>query len=123
MMKSEFIDRTGFEPTAKEYEEIENQYMESELDKDQFCKEWKKNGGIQRLTRYRAIRIEQLEYDLEKEKERNSKLETQLKQSIEGIVECKSVEITRLKKQLDEAVTSKNALAYKLNRILGILND
>ena len=28
MMMSEFIDRTGFEPTAKEYAKIEEAYME-----------------------------------------------------------------------------------------------
>lgn len=61
MMKSEFIERTGFEPTAEEYEVIEEEYMGCDIDKDQFCKEWKKNGGIQRLSRQRARRIEELE--------------------------------------------------------------
>ncbi|MCD7789093.1 MAG: hypothetical protein LUH55_00730, partial [Bacteroides thetaiotaomicron] len=61
MMKSEFIERTGFEPTAVEYQEIEAEYMGCDIDKDQFCKEWKKNGGIQRLNRQRARRIEELE--------------------------------------------------------------
>lgn len=45
MMKSEFIERVGFEPTADEYREIEQEYMGCDIDKDQFCKEWKKNGG------------------------------------------------------------------------------
>lgn len=64
MMKSEFIERVGFEPTAKEYEEIEQEYMECDVDKDQFCKDWKKNGGIQRLCRLRARRIEELENEV-----------------------------------------------------------
>lgn len=64
MMKSEFIERVGFEPTAKEYEEIEQEYMGCDVDKDQFCKEWKKNGGIQRLCRLRARRIEELENEV-----------------------------------------------------------
>lgn len=69
MMKSEFIDRTGFEPTAAEYEEIELEYMGCGDDKDKFCSEWKKNGGIQRLCRMRARRIEELEAELiEKDK-------------------------------------------------------
>ena len=61
MMMSEFIERVGFEPTAAEYAEIEQEYMGCDVDKDKFCKEWKKNGGIQRLCRMRARRIEELE--------------------------------------------------------------
>lgn len=64
MMRSEFIERTGFEPTADEYQEIEQEYMGCDTDKDQFCKEWKKNGGFQRLMRLRARKIEELEHKL-----------------------------------------------------------
>lgn len=60
MMKSEFIERTGFEPTEAEYREIEAEYMGCDIDKDEFCKAWKKQGGIQRLMRLRARRIEEL---------------------------------------------------------------
>lgn len=60
-MKSEFIERTGFEPTADEYEEIEREYMGTDADKDVFCKQWKKTGGAERLMRIRARRIEELE--------------------------------------------------------------
>ncbi len=42
MMKSEFIERTGFEPTAAEYKQIEQEYMGTDIDKDQFCKQWVK---------------------------------------------------------------------------------
>lgn len=66
MMKSEFIERTGFEPTEAEYREIEAEYMGCDIDKDEFCKTWKKQGGIQRLMRLRARRIEELEAELEK---------------------------------------------------------
>ncbi len=38
MMISEFIDRTGFEPTAKEYAKIEEAYYNFDGDKDAFCK-------------------------------------------------------------------------------------
>ena len=64
MMMSEFIERVGFEPTAAEYAEIEQEYMGCDVDKDKFCKEWKKNGGIQRLCRMRARRIEELEAEV-----------------------------------------------------------
>ena len=65
MMRSEFIERTGFEPTAAEYEEIEQEYLGTDIDKDKFCKEWVKNGGIQRLARLRTRRIEELEAQLQ----------------------------------------------------------
>lgn len=38
MMMSEFIDRTGFEPTTSEYERIEKAYYDFDGDKDAFCK-------------------------------------------------------------------------------------
>ena len=76
MMMSEFIERTGFEPTAKEYAEIEAEYMGCDIDKDQFCKEWKKNGGIHRLMRLRARRIEELEMELvKKDKQFEARIE------------------------------------------------
>ena len=34
MMMSEFIERTGFEPSAEEYENIEEQYYNFDGDKD-----------------------------------------------------------------------------------------
>jgi hypothetical protein len=64
MMMSEFIELTGFEPTAAEYEEIEAEYMGCDIDKTRFCKDWKRNGGIQRLSRMRVRRIEELEQQL-----------------------------------------------------------
>lgn len=64
MMKSEFIERTGFEPTAEEYKEIEAEYLGCDIDKDQFCKQWKKQGGAERLMRRRAYRIEELEAEV-----------------------------------------------------------
>ena len=38
MMMSEFIDRTGFEPTAKEYAKIEEAYYDFDGDKDAFVR-------------------------------------------------------------------------------------
>ena len=49
MLISEFIDRTGFRPTEDYYHtEIEPEYNRSNLNKDEWCKQWKKNGGIQK---------------------------------------------------------------------------
>lgn len=41
-MYSEFVERTGIEVSNEEYEIIEESYYDSELMKDDFCKEWLK---------------------------------------------------------------------------------
>ena len=49
MLISEFIDRTGFRPTEHYYHTvIEPEYNASDIEKDAWCKQWKKNGGIQK---------------------------------------------------------------------------
>lgn len=58
MMIREFVDRTGFEPTATEYAAIEEKYYSFDGSKDEFCKAWVKDGGIQRLTRQRAEKLQ-----------------------------------------------------------------
>ena len=60
MMMSEFIDRTGFEPTAKEYAKIEEAYYNFDGDKDAFCKAFVKDGGARKLCQNRAAEIERL---------------------------------------------------------------
>lgn len=42
MMMSEFIERTGYEPSYDEYKLVEDSYYEFDGDKDEFCKWWKK---------------------------------------------------------------------------------
>ncbi len=54
MTIKEFTQRTGFQPTNEYYHEVINSdYMRSDLDKDTWCKQWKKQGGIQKA--YDAI--------------------------------------------------------------------
>ena len=51
MTKQEFIEHTGFTPTDANFALIhDEEYMEAgpNVDKNQFCKEWLKNGGPQR---------------------------------------------------------------------------
>ena len=43
MMISEFIDRTGYEPSMEEYHHIEESYYDFPGNKDEFCKQWKKD--------------------------------------------------------------------------------
>ena len=57
MMMSEFIDRTGFEPTAKEYAKIEEAYYNFARDKDSFCKPFVKYGAASKTQPDRAFAL------------------------------------------------------------------
>lgn len=57
MLLKEFAKRTGFEPTYKYFfEVIHPEYMQSELTKDDFCRQWKRKGGLQKA--YDAMCVE-----------------------------------------------------------------
>lgn len=43
MMMSEFIERTGYEPSYDEYQLIVESYYDFDGDKNAFCKQWKKD--------------------------------------------------------------------------------
>lgn len=60
MMISEFIERTGFEPTTEEYAKIEDAYYNFDGDKDAFCKAFVDGNGVSRIFRARAEEISQL---------------------------------------------------------------
>lgn len=115
MMKSEFIERVGFEPTAAEYAEIEAEYMGCDTDKDQFCKEWKKNGGVQRLMRLRARRIEELEAELAKEKADYDRMDAQYCKKINEIRQSWKNESDSLKNRLKDSLESNDKLVKLLD--------
>ena len=60
MMMQEFTERTGFEPMFDEYKEIEEAYYSFNGNKDEFCADWMKNGGPEKIAEARAKKIEQL---------------------------------------------------------------
>ena len=84
MMISEFIERTGFEPTASEYAKIEKAYYDFNGNKDEFCKAFVKNGGEKKIYKERAEEIAQLKRQLvEMEKQHKSDMEAREKQIAE----------------------------------------
>ena len=64
MMMSEFTQRTGFEPSAEEYAEIEKAYYDFDGNKDAFCAHWVKTVGLEGMLRARGERIEQLRSEM-----------------------------------------------------------
>ena len=62
MLQQEFEERVGFTVTSDCYHKyIEPEYGASKLDKDDWCKQWKKDHGIQRAYSWMAKRVEELE--------------------------------------------------------------
>lgn len=75
MMMSEFIERTGFQPTASEYVKIEEAYYDFDGDKDAFCKAFANNGGELKIYKARAEEIARLNSQLlEIEKEHKKEI-------------------------------------------------
>ena len=64
MTQQEFTQRTGFYPTAKQFCSIHEQYMESDNDKDAFCKEWKRKGGVEEYSKANALAVANLGIEL-----------------------------------------------------------
>lgn len=114
MMKSEFIERTGFKPTEAEYREIEAEYMGCDIDKDEFCKTWKKQGGIQRLMRLRARRIEELEAELVKEKNDHDRMDAQYCEKINRLNDEKNSELDILKHDNEVLKSNQKGIADQL---------
>ena len=90
MMMSEFTERTGFEPTAEEYAEIEEAYYNFDGNKDAFCKHWKDTVGVEGICKARAEKITQL---------RSTMVETE-KELMQAIAEKDGL-IARLKADLE----------------------
>lgn len=55
-----FTERTGFEPMAEEYAEIEEAYYGFDGDKNAFCKHWLETVGVKGICKARAEKIKQL---------------------------------------------------------------
>ncbi len=66
MLQQEFEERTGFEPTATEYAVIEGMYYEFEGSKDEFCKDFKENGGVRKLLKEMAAQVDFMQELLDK---------------------------------------------------------
>lgn len=67
MLLTEFQERTGFNPTPDCYTYcIEPEYNNSDLDKDSWCKQWKRNGGLQRAYDWECMRKEEFRKELSK---------------------------------------------------------
>lgn len=117
MLISEFIDRTGFRPTEDYYHTvIEPEYNRSNLDKDAWCKQWKKNGGIQKA--YDALcRQDSNEYatilDLEEKAKNLIEENASLRSDNEDLSNTNKQLLNDRKERIDERIS----MAYELIEI------
>ena len=61
MTQKEFEERTGIVPTAEEFDYIHAVYMNTSMDKDAFCKEYKKHGESRII---RDVHVRVLNYEM-----------------------------------------------------------
>lgn len=97
-MMKEFIERTGFEPTAEEYDKIEGVYYNFDGDKDDFCKTFVDAGGEKKICANRAQEIKML---------RSQILETEKK--CKKDIEYRDRRIKQLTEELDRELEWKPA--------------
>lgn len=60
MTQQEFEERTGLKPTPEEFNYIHSVYMNTSMDKDEFCKDFKKHGASKIISdmHARAVNFE-----------------------------------------------------------------
>jgi hypothetical protein len=61
MTQKEFEDRTGIKPTEEEFDYIHAVYLNTSMNKDEFCKEWKKYGDSRII---RDVHVRVLNYEM-----------------------------------------------------------
>lgn len=96
MMMSEFIERTGFEPTADEYRKIEEAYYDFDGDKDAFCKAFVEQGGEKKFYQARAVEVEQMRSQM-----------VELEKMFKADVKKREKQIADLQAQLDRELEWK----------------
>ena len=57
MTQKEFEDRTGLKPTPEEFNYIHALYMNTDMDKDEFCNDFKKHGASSIMKEVHAVAV------------------------------------------------------------------
>lgn len=110
MLQSEFQERVNFTVTEECYHSyIEPEYNASKLDKDEWCKQWKEDYGIQRVYTWMANQM----ILLQKQNENLAQFKT-LYEEQNKIAKSMSDENKRLSEELARYKSDENILAYKL---------
>ena len=127
MMKQEFEERANFKVSLECYHTfIEPEYNASKLDKDQWVKEWKKNGGIQAAYDWecaKRIKTEKLAKVAEGEKINMAKAlikkadqfnDEEMNHMAVAIIGERNYLVYKLENQLNLTEEDKSILLYEL---------
>lgn len=110
MLQKEFEERTGFRPSVDYYHEvIEPEYIRSNLDKDAFCKQWKKQGGIQKAYDYMVDKSSQTIH-LENENESLTNEISSLKADLKDLSESYNALLNERKESIEDKMNMMEAL-------------
>ena len=60
MTQKEFEDRTGLKVTAEDYKTIEETYMNTDLEKDAFCRLWVENPAVLKEVERKTVQVRTL---------------------------------------------------------------
>lgn len=69
MTQKEFEERTGIKPTEEEFDYIHAVYLNTSMDKDEFCKDFKKHGDSRII---RDVHVRVLNYEMKCERQKNA---------------------------------------------------
>ncbi len=69
MTQKEFEDRTGIKPTEEEFDYIHAVYLNTSMNKDEFCKGFKKHGDSRII---RDVHVRVLNYEMKCERQKNA---------------------------------------------------
>ena len=90
--------------------------MGCDVDKDKFCKEWKKNGGIQRLCRMRARRIEELEAEVAMKDRQYEEMDARNSRQFNEIRSRLKSELESATKRLENVQNEKDCLCGEIQK-------
>lgn len=122
MMIEEFIRLTGFTPDQDYYTNvIENEYMNSTLEKNEWCEQWIANGGIQKA--YDAMKEEAEVYKKSLERKSNECLWHINNYEIACLErKCAFEDIKNIKKAIDKVRKRLISAQKKYNEALELLD-
>lgn len=123
MTQQEFEDRTGMTVTAEIFQEIHDDYMSKNFDKDTYCKMYVANGRILEHARRMVSKIYSLERNFEEcLRKKNEAYDTlhELQEKYERDVKSFTMDICHLRTDLDNITFKyeelmKDALRKKMD--------
>ena len=113
MLQEEFEKRVNFKVSSECYHTlIEPEYNNSSLNKDIWCKQWKRKGGIQKAYDFEIARLESMSDQYTSKNE-------------EGAILSEAIENLRkeLSQAKDEVSKWKNLYINLIARMKGLIND